>query len=101
MITTPRYPYSKDRLISSIDLMRTTVEVWDQLKSEGFRPADCGKGMITMRPVEFKRAFAGHRAADYINRGLRTLSVWVGPVEISCVVEEERDNTGFTTVSAP
>ncbi len=97
--TTPRMGVFDGYRHKGVSLMRDTIEVFDKLTAKGWHPADCGNGMITMEPYQFKKSFGGRPATRVINRNYVMLSVWVGHVEITCM--EQKNPSPLTEVIVP
>jgi len=86
------------RTYNSAKKYRLTLECYDLLIENGYRPADLGMMMVTMQPVIFKELIKDHGGAcstKTIKAG-RLSSVWWNQVEISCLETHQNEYNSWT-----
>lgn len=77
---------------------RLTLECYDQLVKEGYRPSDMGRMMVTMSPYNFAKLVedGGGACSTKTTDNGRVSSVWWRQVEISCYEETKNTYNSWT-----
>jgi hypothetical protein len=84
--------------ITSAEKYRITLECYDLLKKEGYRPYDMGRMTVTMQPIPFKKLVIDHGGAcsTKLTNGGRLSAVWWNQVEICCLESVSNEYQSWT-----
>jgi len=83
------------RHVSKRELWQQTIDVWDYLVENGYRPADFSCGMITVYVGGFARLVSETEGLASVKETniYRTNAVWIGNIEIN-FTEFKKDTHG-------
>lgn len=87
--------YVNTKHISKRELWQQTINVWDKLIENGYRPADFSCGMITIYVEGFARLVSEAEGLASVKETniYRTNAVWIGNIEIN-FTEFKKDRHG-------